>query len=162
MTMLVRRTRPFGDLLPLRDAMDRLFDDSFVRSFDRLVPFGASGALPIDVRSDAEAVTVEAALPGYGPDDVEITVEDGTLTISAEATSETETTEGEYLVRELSRGKTSRVVTLPSGLEADKATASFDNGVLRLRFPRAEETKPRQIRISPAVETTQAVDAPKA
>jgi HSP20 family protein len=156
MTMLVRRTRPFGDLLPLRDAMDRLFDDSFVRSFDRLTPFGSSATMPIDVRADAEALTVEAALPGYGPDDVEITVEDGTLSIVAETRSETETTEGEYLVRELQRGKTTRVVTLPSGLEAEKATASFDNGVLRLRFPRAEETKPRQIRISPAVDAPEA------
>lgn len=151
MTMLVRRTAPFGDLLSLRDAMDRLFEDALVRP---LVPGNglAAGSFPIDIRSDAEALVVEAALPGFSPDEVEITVEGGTLTINAESATETETSEGDYLVREMRRGKVGRVVTLPSGLEADRATASVENGVLRLRIPRAEETKPRQIRITPAVE----------
>jgi HSP20 family protein len=153
MTMLVRRTSPFGELLSLRDAMDRLFETDFVRPFGHATGYGA-GSYPMDVRSDAEAVTVEAALPGFSPEEVEITVDAGTLTITAESKAEQDTSEGEYLVRELRRGKLSRVVTLPAGLEADQATASFENGVLRLRIPRAEETKPRQIRITPAVEST--------
>ena len=151
MTMLVRRTAPFGELLSLREAMDRLFEDSFVRPYGQTNGL-AAGSMAIDVRSDAEALTVEASLPGFSPDDVEITIEDSTLAITAESKTEHEATEGEYLVREMRRGKVSRVVTLPSGLEADKATASYEDGVLKLRIPRAEETKPRQIRITPAVE----------
>lgn len=155
MTMLVRRTAPFGDVLTLRDAMDRLFEDAFVRPLG----FGngqATGSFQIDIRSDAEALTVDAALPGYTPEEVEITVEGGTLTITAETRAETDTTEGEYLVREVRRGRVSRMVTLPTGLEADRATASFEHGVLHLRIPRAEETRPRRIRISPVVEGQQA------
>lgn len=158
MTMLVRRTAPFGDILSLRDAMDRLFEDAFVRPLGYGSGVGG-GSFPIDIRSDADALSVDAALPGFSPEEVEITIESGTLTIAAEtkvATETTEPTEGEYLVREMRRGRVSRIVSLPTGLEAEKATASFEHGVLHLRIPRAEETKPRQIRISPVVEGQQA------
>ena len=82
-------------------------------------------------------------------EDVEITVENGTLTIRAEDRSERTEEQGDWLVRELSRGTVMRAVTLPSGLEADKAEATFEHGVLKLRIPKAEQVKPRQIRISP-------------
>jgi HSP20 family protein len=110
------------------------------------------GSLPLDVTTTPDALVVEAALPGIRPADVEITVEDGTLTIRAESREEREETQGESLMKEIRRGSMSRMVTLPSGLEADKATATFENGVLRLTFPRAEAVKPRQIRISPTID----------
>lgn len=145
---IARRPSPFGELLSLRQAMDRLFEDSYVR------PFGWNGGgesvgLPVDVSMTADELVIEAQLPGVNPDDVEITVENGTLTIRAETRSERKEGEGEYLVREIRRGTVSRSLTLPNGLEADKASASFDNGSLTLRIPKAEETKPRQIRIKP-------------
>ncbi|HSL76765.1 MAG TPA: Hsp20/alpha crystallin family protein [Candidatus Limnocylindrales bacterium] len=149
---LVRRTSPLGELVSLRQAMDRLFEDSFVRprGFGFTADFGAS--LPLDVRNTADALLVEAALPGVRPTDVEITVEDGTLTIRAESRDEREETEGETIISEIRRGSMSRTVTLPGGLEADKATATFENGVLHLTFPRAEAVKPRQIRINPTID----------
>jgi HSP20 family protein len=101
------------------------------------------------VSSSADELVVEAALPGVRPDDVEITIENGTLTIRGQSSSERKEGEGDYLVQEIRRGDFSRSVTLPSGLEPDKATASFDNGVLTLRVPKAEQVKPRQIRIAP-------------
>jgi len=77
---IVRRPSPFGELMSLRSAMDRLFEDSFVRR-----PFGQgfepTTALPLDVTRTADELVVEAALPGIKPDDVEITVENGTLSI---------------------------------------------------------------------------------
>ena len=143
---IVRRPSPFGELRSLRSAMDRLFEDSFVRH-----PFGAGfdqlATLPLDVTSTADALIVEAPMPGIKPDDVEITVENGTLSIRGEARQERSEGEGESL-----RAAVSRTVSLPSGLEPDKATASFENGMLTLRIPKAEEVKPRQIRISPTVE----------
>lgn len=146
---LVRRTSPLGELVSLRQAMDRLFEDSFVRPRGTW-GFPTEGALlPLDVTNTGDALVVEAALPGVRPDDVEITVEDGTLTIRAETKSEREETEGETILSEIRRGSLSRAITLPTGLEADKASATFENGVLRLTFPRAEAVKPRQIRISP-------------
>ncbi len=149
---LVRRTSSLGELVSLRQAMDRLFEDSFVRP--RGSGFGSefSGSLPLDVTSTPDALLVEAALPGVRPEDVDITVEGGTLTIRADSNDEREEVEGETIVKEIRRGSMSRTVTLPSGLEADKATATFEHGVLRLTFPRAEAVKPRQIRISPTID----------
>ena len=146
---LVRRSSPFGELLSLRQAMDRLFEDSFVRPASWGSPLTQVGALPLDVSTSADAVTVEAVLPGVSPDDVEITVENGTLTIRGRAATERSEDEGEYLVREIRRGELSRSLGLPAGLEPDKATATFQNGVLTLRIPKAEQVKPRQIRITP-------------
>ena len=148
---IVRRPSPFGELLSLRQAMDRLFDDSFVRG-RAIGGFDSASTLPLDITNATDALVVDAALPGIKPEDVEITVEDGTLTIRAESHSEQETTEGETLVSEIRRGSVSRAVTLPSGLEADKAIATFDHGVLHLRIPKAEAVKPRQIRITPSID----------
>jgi len=149
---IVRRPSPFGELVSLRSAMDRLFEDSFVRR-----PFGplfdtAASSLPLDVTRTADALVVEAALPGIKPEDVEITVEDGTLSIRGNYREERREGEGENLLSEIRRGSVYRSVALPSGLEADKATATFEHGVLTLRIPKAEAVKPRQIRISPTVE----------
>ena len=152
---IVRRPSPFGELMSLRSAMDRLFEDSFVRR-----PFGAMGgfdgqtALPLDVTRTADELVVEAALPGIKPEDVEITVEDGTLQIRGEFREDRKSGEGESLVQEIRRGTVARAITLPTGLEADKASATFENGVLTLRIPKAEATKPKQIRISPTTEGT--------
>jgi HSP20 family protein len=150
---IVRRASPLGELVSLRQAMDRLFEDSFVRP--RTWPVGSdAGPLPLDVTTTTDALLVEAALPGVDPEQVEITVEDGTLTIRAESRAErTEKGEdGEVLVQEIRRGSVSRAIALPSGLEPDKASATFEHGMLHLRIPRAEAVKPRQIRITPTID----------
>lgn len=146
---IVRRPSPLGELVTLRQAMDRLFEDSFVRP--RIWGSGwlENGSLALDISSTPDAIVVEAAMPGVKPDDVEITVEGGTLTISGQFKSERKEGEGDYLVQEMRRGSFSRTVSLPEGLEPDKATASFEHGVLTLRIPKAEQVKPRQIKISP-------------
>ena len=145
---LVRRPSPFSELVTLRSAMDRLFDDTIFRPFTAFSGQDV-GRLPLDVRSTPEALLVEAALPGIRPEDVEITVENGTLTVRAEDRAERTETSGDWLVREIARGSVMRAVTLPTGLEPDKAEATFEHGVLKLRIPRAEQLKPRQIQIRP-------------
>jgi len=144
---LVRRPSPFSELVSLRQAMDRLFDDNLFR------PYGSAseslGRLPLDVRTTPDALLVEASLPGFVPEDVDITVENNTLTIRAERREEQSEESGDWLVREISRGSMMRTVALPTGLEADRAEATFEHGVLMLRIPKAEQTRPRQIRISP-------------
>ena len=145
---LTRRPSPFGELVTLRQAMDRLFDDTVFRP-ERAYAGGEFARLPLDVRTTADALLVEASLPGIKPEDVEITVESGTLTIRAEDRSDDRREDGGWVVREIARGSVMRTVTLPTGLEADKAEATFEHGVLRLRFPKAEQVKPRQIRIQP-------------
>jgi HSP20 family protein len=156
---LTRRPSPFGELVTLRQAMDRLFDDTIFRPY---AAFAGSelARLPLDVRSTPNALVVEASLPGIRPEDVEITVENGTLTIRAEDRTDERREEGGWVVREIARGGVMRTVTLPTGLEADKAEATFEHGMLRLSFPKAEQVKPRQIRIQPVTPgEARAVDA---
>lgn len=145
---IVRRPSPFGEMMTLRQAMDRLFDDDY-RPF-RWLSGGYDGpGLPLDVTTSDDALTIEAALPGIKPEDVDITVQNGTVTISGKTADERSAEEGSYVVQEIRRGNFSRTVSLPNGLETDKATASFENGILRLEIPKAEQVKPRQIKISP-------------
>jgi HSP20 family protein len=153
---IVRRTSPFGELMSLRSAMDRLFEDSFVRPQMWTGMFDSGSSLPIDVSTTADELLVKASLPGWKPEDVEIAVEGRTLTISGQTQETREENEGDqgYLVREIRRGSFSRSLTLPEGLEPDKATAEYENGILTLRIPKAEQAKPRQIRISPVTNGT--------
>ncbi|HEU4671953.1 MAG TPA: Hsp20/alpha crystallin family protein [Candidatus Limnocylindrales bacterium] len=144
---VVRRGSPFSELVSLRQAMDRLFDDSFVRPNQFF--HNVDGGMPLDVRSTADGLEIEASLPGVKPDEVDVTVEGGTLVITASTSSDERKEQGDYLVHEIRRGSVSRSIALPTGYEADKATASFENGLLRLSIPKAEQLKPRQIRITP-------------
>jgi HSP20 family protein len=148
---IVRRPSPFRDMLSMRQAMDRLFDDDF-RPLHWLSGGFEGPALPLDVTATTDALTIEAALPGIRPDDVDITIENDTVTISGKTAEERKADEGSYVVQEIRRGNFSRTVTLPTGLEADKAQATFDNGILRLEIPKAEQMKPRQIKISPVTD----------
>src|SRR4051812_43296766 len=145
---LSRRPSPFSELVTLRQAMDRLFDDTVFRPLTAYSNQGDLARLPLDVRTTPDALHVEAALPGIAPEDVDITVENGTLTIRAEDRTERTGDEKGWVVREISRGSVMRSIALPTGLEADKAEATFEHGVLKLRIPKAEQVKPKQIRIS--------------
>ncbi len=149
---IIRRPSRFGDVATLRQAMDRFFDEE-LRPFNWTSGF-STPALPLDVTTDAESLTIEAALPGIRPEDVDITVENGTLTISGRTQDERSAEEGSYLVQEIRRGAFSRSMTLPQGLEPDRAEATFENGLLKLRIPKAEQLKPRQIKIAPVTAGT--------
>jgi HSP20 family protein len=148
---MVRRTSPWSELTSFRTAFDRLFDEG---AFRPLAWSGYDRHLPLDVRSSEEAITVEAALPGVRPEDVEITVHQDNLTIAVRESAERESAEGERVYREVRRSRGSRTLTLPSGLDVDAATATFENGMLRLAIPRAEQAKPRQIAITPVTEAS--------
>jgi HSP20 family protein len=161
----VVRWDPFTDL---RLTMDRFFDDSFARPRRRFVTAREFAAtVPVEVSETDSALEVKASLPGVKPDEVEITVHDDVLTIKAEhredktegtpPTAEgegTESTEGgtksenrRFYRRELRYGAFHRSFTLPAGVDADKAEAKFENGVLSLTLPKAEANKPKQIKV---------------
>lgn len=152
--MTIIRRAPRTDVTTLRSAVDRFFDDA---TFRPLWGGFAESRLPLDVTSSEDAITIEAALPGIHPEDVEITVHQDTLTIGVKEQEEQETQNGERVYRELRRSTGSRTLTLPSGLDLDRATATFENGMLRLEIPRAEAAKPRQI---PLTTVTNAAAAP--
>lgn len=138
---------PAGQALSLRGAMDRLLQDAFVPSLT-----GAEGGQfwpAVDIVNTQDAFVVVASLPGVGPDDVEITLENQTLSIRGQVGDDSESEEGDYLYRERRIGRFSRQITFPTRVESENAEASFENGTLRLRVPKAAETKPRRIEIKP-------------
>ena len=143
--MTIIRRSGFGDLLSLRQAMDRLFEESFVNP--RTWQFGEGQLVPVDVYATNEAVVVEAILPGVKPEEVDITMEGSTLTFAGD-TSSTMPDRESLMLQEIRRGRFIRTLTLPAGLEPDKAAATFEDGILTLRIPKAEQVKPRQIQIT--------------
>ena len=148
---MVRRPSPWNELASFRNAFDRLFDEG---TFRTTAWGGYDRHLPVDVSSTEAAITIEAALPGVRQEDISITVHQDTLTIGVREDIEREHSEGERVYREVRRSRGSRTITLPSGLDVDAATASFENGMLRLTLPRAEQAKPREIAITPVTEGT--------
>jgi len=158
MTM-IRRPSPFGDLLSLRSAMDRIFDDTVFRPLTR----GSSEdflAMPLDIHSTQDALVLEAALPGVRPEDVDIQILGDVLTLTASSRTDREEATTGYHLREVRRGRFSRTVSLPAGLQTDAGVASFENGMLTLSFPRAEQARPRQIPITTPTEGTAALITP--
>ena len=141
------RWDPFTNTLSLRNAMDLLFEDSFVTPrFGWIAPASAAG-MALDVYETKEQVVVKAALPGIKPEETEVTITGDTLTIRGESKKENEIKEENYIRKERHFGSFARSVTLPAGLEADKAEATFENGVLTLKIPKSEQVKPKSIKV---------------
>lgn len=139
------RWEPFREMMSLRQAMDRLFEDSFVR----LPQIAGDGKFPVDVYQTQDNLVVEAALPGIKPEEVDITINDDVLTIKGEHQEEKENKEDEYLYRERYYGTFSRSVTIPVKVKGEKAEATFEDGVLIVTIPKADEIKPKQIKVKP-------------
>ncbi len=145
--MRIVRWQPFPELVNLRQAMEKLFEDSFVTPSRILSTLGPGVATPIDMYQPANELIVNAALPGIKPEEVDITITGDTLTIKRETKAEEKTEREDYLYREHRYGTFNRSVTLPSGLNTDKTEADFNNGILTLTIPKSEEIKPRQIKV---------------
>ncbi|HEU65578.1 MAG TPA: Hsp20/alpha crystallin family protein [Chloroflexi bacterium] len=147
--MAIERWQPFTDLMSLRQAMDRLFEDSFVRPSRALAAIGEIGVPALDVYQTPNEVVIKAALPGVKPEDVSIDITGETLTIKGESKAEQEIKKEDYLYQERRYGTFSRSVALPSGLKTDKTEATMEDGVLTLTIPKAEEVKPKAIKVKP-------------
>jgi HSP20 family protein len=156
----ITRFDPLPEMVSLRSAMDRLFEDSFVSPLAwRTVAGNGEGITPpIDVHETADEIVVSASLPGMKADDLDITITGQTLSLRGELKADETVQREQYLYRERRYGTFSRSVQLPVRVEGDRADASFNDGILTLRIPKAEEVKPRQIRIQAgsgdALETT--------
>ena len=137
---------PFKEMMTLREAVDRLFDESFVRAPMRGVTQSGDRIyqLPVDAYTTDEALIVKASLPGVDPNQVDITLDGDNLTIRAEVKAD----EGHnYVIRERPSGVFSRTLALNVPVQADKVTAEFKHGVLTLTLPKAEAAKPRKIAV---------------
>ncbi len=138
------RWEPWKEFMSLRQAMDRLFEDSFVRFGWRAGRREEVAPLPVDIYSTDNEIVIKAAMPGANPDDVEITIEGDTLTIKGE----TKAVEGvNYICQENCYGPFVRTFNLNVPVQTDKVSAEFENGVLTLTLPKTEEVKPKTIKI---------------
>lgn len=152
MATIVRWT-PFDEAVSLREAMNRLFEESFVRPSRSGAGINGSVAmerLPIDLYETDEALILKARLPGVNPEDVDITINGEELIIKAELASDAaldEAKDWSWYRHELYHGPVGRRINLPTLIQSDKVEATFRNGELTLALPKAEEVKPRSIQV---------------
>jgi len=139
------RWEPYRDLVTLREAMDRLFAESFVRPGSAF-PTTFEGPA-VDMYQTKDEIVVQATIPGVKPEDIDISVTGEILTIKGEFKQEDKIEEGSYVRQERRFGQFCRELTLPTQVNADKAKAEFEHGVLTLRLPKAEAVKPKSITV---------------
>jgi HSP20 family protein len=142
------RWDPFREMNTMRNWMDRFWDES---------RFGAQGwgegdsgfGLALDVAENDDSYRVKASIPGINPDDLEITINNNVLTIQGQTNQEQEKQDERYHLRERRFGSFRRSIVLPSAVDREQVEATCENGVLTLRLPKSEESKPRRININP-------------
>ncbi len=139
------RWEPFNELVSLRDAMDRLFEESIIRPRGVIESF-AEG-LAVDMYQTKDEVIVKAAIPGVKPEDLDVSVSNDILTIKGEFKQEESVERENYIRRERRFGSFSRALPLPMPVDVEKASAEFEHGVLKLVLPKAEEVKPKTIEV---------------
>ncbi len=141
------RWEPMNDMVTLRDAMDRLFDEAFTRPWGLMGNGHGVGMPAVDMYQTDDDVVVKTAIPGIKPEDVQISVTGDTLTIKGELKEKNDNKQKAYQIREQRWGTFERTLSLPTDVKADKATADFENGVLTITLPKAEEVKPKTITV---------------
>ena len=146
--MTIARFTPLTDIVSLRDAMDRLFEESFIR------PNGWNGvstghlAVPVDLWETKDAYQLRADVPGVTPDELEINATSDSISIAGEVKGHADVSENGWLRQERRVGKFQRAFTLPIAIDPTKVEATFDNGVLQLVLPKADNVKPRMIKVN--------------
>jgi HSP20 family protein len=157
---LWRESSPFRDFVSLRNAMDQLFEESFVRP-DRLFSLvaGTTRTMPMEVYETEDAYVVRTLVPGVTQENLSIQYHDGALTLQASAQSDGAHDDWTWHLREIPYGAFTRTIQLPKSIDVDAAKAEFVNGVLTLTLPKSAEAKPKQIPISVAGTEPQQIGA---
>jgi HSP20 family protein len=142
--MALVRWNPWGELFDLHNQMDQLF-----QSLTTETPSNGSQYtnLPVDIRQSDEAYTIEASVAGFRPEDVEVTFDEGVLTIRGQRKSEQEQKQGSYVRRERKMTSVYRQISLPAEVRADEISAHFEHGVLTITVPRAQKAQPKRIQV---------------
>ena len=143
----VTRWQPFGNALSLRDAMDQLFEDSFISPSRFMDSWkNALGSLALEMYETPDDIVINAVVPGVKSEDLNIQVQEERLILDVNLPA----TKMENVVwhyRELPAGQYHREISLPTPVNSDKVEATLTNGVLTLRLPKAEAVKPKKIQI---------------
>jgi HSP20 family protein len=140
--MAVARWRP-NQPTTLRDAFQQLFEDAFTEG----LPTQITNGFPVDIHETADAIEVDAAIPGADVADVEVTTTNNSVMIRAEVRAEREEHKGEMLRQERITGVFQRAFTLPTEIDPNRVEARMDNGILVVTLPKAESTKPKRVDI---------------
>lgn len=160
MTMITR-WEPFRELNTLQDRLNRLFQDSYARGADELMTAG-SFVPAVDVYEDEQAITLKVEVPGIEQKDIDLRLENDTLTVRGERKFEQEEKEENFHRIERRYGSFTRSFTLPNTVDTDKVTAEYENGVLRVRMAKRAEAKPKQIKVNVSSKTIEAKGTGKA
>jgi HSP20 family protein len=160
MTMITR-WEPFRELNTLQDRLNRLFQDSYARGADELMTAG-SFVPAVDVYEDEQAITLKVEAPGIEQKDLDIQVENNTLTVRGERKFEKEEKEENFHRIERRYGSFVRSFTLPNTVDTEKVDAEYENGVLRIRLAKRAEAKPKQIKVNVSSKTIEAKGPGKA
>jgi HSP20 family protein len=157
MTVLTR-WEPFRELSTLQDRINRAFRESRTGEDDSLTT--SSFAPAVDVYEDEHQVSLKIEVPGIDEKDIDVRVENNTLTVHGERKIEKEEKEENYRRVERHYGTFTRTFTLPQTVDTEKVVATYDKGVLKIALPKKAEAKPKQIKITVGSEKT--VEATKA
>ncbi|MBD3413261.1 MAG: Hsp20 family protein [Candidatus Aminicenantes bacterium] len=157
--MALIRWDPFRDMMTLREKMNRLFDDTFKGEERDL--FGGTWAPSVDIYETESELVLNAEIPGIKEEDIEVKIEDNSLTLHGERKLEEETNEENYHRIERSYGSLYRSFSLPHYIDQEKIKAEHDNGVLRIHMPKKPELKPRSVKILKPEKTKVAVKKSK-
>jgi HSP20 family protein len=142
---MLTRWEPFREMRRVHDMLDQMMENAFMGSMPTASSEG--GIVPLDVYQTDENVIVKATMPGVKPDDIEVSISDNTLNVRGTIEEEHEEEGQRYHIRERRVGSFSRTISLPSKVDAEKATAEFENGELTLKLPKVEEEKPKAISV---------------
>ena len=148
---VIRWNDPFQDLASLQHRLNRAFDTTLARP-ERNEEDLLTGAWapPVDILETKEKTILKAELPGFDENQIHLHFEDGILSLEGERKFEKENADENYHRVERSYGRFVRSFTIPSSVDNEKISAAFHNGILTVELPKREETKPKQIKITPA------------
>ncbi|MDQ4076921.1 MAG: Hsp20/alpha crystallin family protein [Chloroflexota bacterium] len=142
--MSLTRWQPLREMGTLRDAMDRLFDETF---FQPLSTFSTQATLPVDIIERDNELLVRAVAPGFKPEDIDISVQGDRLTLRGSLQEEHQDENGNYHLREYRVQNFQRSVRLPVSVNAEQAQAEHKNGILTIHLPKAEEAATKRITV---------------
>ena len=152
MTVSTRWDR-YRELSSLQDRMNRLFNASFGESRDEALTT-SSFAPAVDVYEDEHNVTLKIEVPGIDEKDIDVRVENNTLTVHGERKIEQEEKEENYRRIERQYGSFTRTFTLPTTVDTESVSANYDKGVLKIKLAKKAEAKPKQIKVNVGSERT--------
>ena len=145
---LITRWDPFREFVTMQDRMNRLFRDSYAPEGRDESLTTSTFAPPVDVYEDEHNVTLKIEVPGIEEKDIDVRVENNTLTVHGERKLEKEEKEENYLRVERQYGSFTRTFTLPSTVDTDQIQADYDKGVLKIKLAKKAEAKPKQIKVN--------------